>query len=60
MVPAKPSLLTVLPQFNCTIYYLYTTLEKDLETLLYYSSRFFFNDMNIYKKYRKINIALID
>ena len=51
MVPAKPSLLTVLPQSNCTIYYLYTTLEKDLETLLYYSSGFFFNDMNIYKKY---------
>ena len=53
MVPAKHSLLTVLPQSNCTIYYLYTTLDKDLETLLYYSAGIFFNDMNIYKNIEK-------
>ena len=42
MAPAKPSLLTVLPQSNCTIYYPYTTLGNDLATLLYYSAGFFF------------------
>ena len=53
MVPAKHSLRTVLPQSNCTIYYLYTTPDKDLETLLYYSAGIFFNDMNIYKNMEK-------